>query len=94
MPCCIDSVSVCRVDNSCPFIKTCSFIFNSCQIRMILQYDLSLMAAILDFRKSQGCQGSDIVLVEFLSVDNMGLDTNIKSLSCLPINILAIYDLT
>ena len=74
------------------FDKICSFIFNSCQIRTILQYDLSLMAAIFDFRQSEGCQRSDTVLVEFLSVENMGLDTKIKSLHvpCLPRNILAI----
>ena len=54
------AVSVCGVDNSCHFIKTCSFIFNSCQIRTILQYDLSLMAAILDFRQSGGVRSGVI----------------------------------
>ena len=83
-------VSVCRVDNSCPFIKTCSFIFNSCQVRTTLQYDLSLMAAKLDFRQSEGYQGSDSVLFEFLSVENMGLDTKRKFLPCLPRMILQI----
>ena len=66
------------------------FIFNSCQIKTILQYDLSLMAAMLDLRKSEGCQGSDIVLVEFLSVENVGIDTKMNSVPCLPRNILAI----
>ena len=66
------------------------FILNSCQIKTILQYDLSLMAAILDFRQSEGFQGSDIMLFDFLSVENMGLDTKMKSLPCLPRNILAI----
>ena len=75
------AVSVCGVDML--------FIFNSCQIRTLLQYDLSLMTAILSFRQSEGCQGSDIVLVEFLSVENMGLDTKMKSLPFLPKNILA-----
>ena len=51
------TVSVCRVDNSCPFIKTCSFIFNSCQIKTILQYDLSLMAAILVSGSQRGVRG-------------------------------------
>ena len=31
------------------------------------------------------------MLVEFLSVENMGLDTNINSLSCLLRNIIAIW---
>ena len=31
------------------------------------------MAAILDCMQSEGFQGSDIMLVEFLSVENMGL---------------------
>ena len=48
------------------------------------------MAAMLDLRKLEGCQGSDIVLVEFLSVENVGLDTKMNSVPCLARNILAI----
>ena len=33
------------------------------------------MAAILDVKQSEGCPEPYIVLVEFLSVENMGLDT-------------------
>ena len=54
-----------------------------CEIPWLPNYDdlQYYLSAILDFKWLEGCQGFKTMLVEFLSVENMDIDTNINALS-------------